>query len=185
MTYAVRGAGRDLEVSIDVLDEAAGRYRVRVAGSEYDVGWSPAQGSALWWLEWDGRAQTVVVEAEGETTGVTLGSDHFDLRVAPASPLPGKRAVTAEAAALEVRAPMPGLLVAVEVRPGQVVGAGAVVAVIEAMKMQMELRAPAAGTVREVRAAGGREVGAGEVIAVLVPDPAGGTPPAAGRGTGP
>jgi len=62
------------------------------------------------------------------------------------------------------------------------VAAGAVVAVIEAMKMQMELRAPAAGTVRDIRA-GGREVAAGEVIAVVIPDRER-RPRAAGGGTG-
>ncbi|KRT76749.1 MAG: carbamoyl-phosphate synthase subunit L [Armatimonadetes bacterium CSP1-3] len=171
MKYAVTGAGPDLEV--EVLDPPAGpgRLRVRVHGREYDVGWSPALGSTHWWLEWDGRRQMVAIEPEGDGLGVTLAIDHLDLRVAPASPLPRKRREQGGTLqTVEVRAPMPGLLVTVEVRPGQAVGAGATVAVIEAMKMQMELRAPAAGTVREVRATGGREVSAGEVIAVLVPD---------------
>lgn len=169
MKYFLTGAGVDLEV--EVLDAPAGRFRVRVQGAEYDVGWSSALGGTHWWLERDGRRQMVAVEPEGDALGVTLAIDHLDLRIGAVSPLPRKRREQGGAPhTVEVCAPMPGLLVTVEVRPGQAVGAGATVAVIEAMKMQMELRAPAAGTVREVRAAGGQEVSAGEVIAVLVPD---------------
>jgi biotin carboxyl carrier protein len=168
MKFAVTGTGVDLEV--EVRDTPGGGYRVSIEGKEYDVGWTPALGATHWWLEWDGRRQRVAVEPEGDGLGVTLAIDHLDLRVVPASPLAKRRRDQADAFRLvEVRAPMPGLLVTVEVRPGQAVGAGATVAVIEAMKMQMELRAPAAGTVREVRARGGGEVAAGEVIAVLVP----------------
>ncbi len=172
--YAVSGDSREVEVEVWVVDAEAGRYRVRVGGRAYDVGWTPALGGTHWWLEWDGRAQIVAVEPEGEAAGVTFSLDHFDLRVAPASPLAKKqKGQGGGAQAVEVRAPMPGLLVAVEVVAGQAVGAGATVAVIEAMKMQMELRAPTAGIVREVRRTSGREVGAGEVVAVLVPDDGG------------
>ncbi len=168
MKYVVAGTGPVLEV--EVLDAPDGRLTVRLGGKEYHVGWSPALGSTHWWLEWDGRRQMVEVEPEGDALGVTLAIDHLDLRVALVSPLPKKaREEAGGLQAIEVRAPMPGLVVTVEVRPGQAVDAGTTVAVIEAMKMQMELQAPVAGTVREVRATGGREVAAGEVIAVLAP----------------
>lgn len=173
MKYAVTGAGIDLQV--EVLEAPGGRYRVRVLGKEYDVGWSPALGTTHWWLDCgggpqDAGRQVVIVEAEGNDLGVTLDIDHLDLRVLLAAPLPAKHGQQSGVhQTVEVRAPMPGLLVAVEVRPGQTVAAGATVAVIEAMKMQMELHAPSAGIVREVRVQGGREVSAGDVIAVLVP----------------
>ncbi len=178
MTYTVRGAGSTFVV--DVI-AAADRYRVRVtaegeAGKEYDVGWVAALSTTHRTLEWDGRRRQVVVESEGEAVGVTIGVEHVDLRVEPARPLPPRRGSReARPEAVEVRAPMPGLIVAVEVGPGQRVAPGGTVAVIEAMKMQMELRAPSGGIVRQVRAAPGQEVAAGEVIAVLA---AGEGPPA-------
>jgi len=171
--YIVSGSGLDVEV--EVVEAPGGGYRVRLEGREYDVRWSPALGRTHWWLEWDGRRQVVVVEPEGDLAGVTLAVDHLDLRVTAASPLRRPSRASGQALpAVEVRAPMPGLLVALEVRPGQAVGAGEAVAVIEAMKMQMELRTPAAGTVREVRAGAGGEVSAGDVIVVLEPDRAAG-----------
>ncbi len=173
MRYVVSGAGLDVEV--EVVEVPGGGHRVRLEGREYDVRWSTALGRTHWWLDWDGRRQLVAVEPEGDVVGVTLAVDHLDLRVAPASPLRRQRRAPGEALpAVEVRAPMPGLLVAVEVRPGQTVGAGEAVAVIEAMKMQMELRTPSAGRVREVRAGAGGEVSAGDVIVVLEPDRAAG-----------
>jgi acetyl/propionyl-CoA carboxylase alpha subunit len=53
--------------------------------------------------------------------------------------------------AMELRAPMPGLVLEVRVREGDVVHEGQGVLVVEAMKMENELRAPCAGTVKEVR----------------------------------
>jgi propionyl-CoA carboxylase alpha chain len=54
-----------------------------------------------------------------------------------------------------VRSPMPGLLVTVEVAPGQKVKAGEKVAVVEAMKMENTLLAEREGTVAAVLASPG------------------------------
>jgi biotin carboxyl carrier protein len=59
---------------------------------------------------------------------------------------------------------MPGLIVRVDVRPGDVVGAGQGVVAMEAMKMENELRAPAGGTVKAVHATVGSAVEKGAVL---------------------
>ena len=64
-------------------------------------------------------------------------------------------------------APMPGLIVRVNVAPGDVVHAGQGLVVMEAMKMENELRAAAAGTVRAVHAAPGSAVNKGAVLVEL------------------
>ena len=61
-------------------------------------------------------------------------------------------------------APMPGLVVRVDVSPGDVVQAGQALVVMEAMKMENELRSPSAGTVRAVLAAPGTAVEKGAVL---------------------
>ena len=58
---------------------------------------------------------------------------------------------TAQAGPVEVRATLPGLIVAVAVAPGDEVDEGAALLTIEAMKMQNEVRAPRAGRVIEWR----------------------------------
>ncbi len=62
---------------------------------------------------------------------------------------------------------MPGLVVRVEVEPGQQVTAGAPLVVLEAMKMENQLAAPAAGTVTEVRVRPGATVEKGAVLVVI------------------
>ena len=63
-----------------------------------------------------------------------------------------------------VRAPMPGMVVRVEVEPGQHVRAGQGVVIIEAMKMENELKADAAGVVSKVLATAGTAVEKGTVL---------------------
>ncbi|HVT69896.1 MAG TPA: biotin/lipoyl-containing protein, partial [Trebonia sp.] len=67
-------------------------------------------------------------------------------------------------------APMPGTVVRVEAAPGDVVTAGQVLIVLEAMKMEHSVRAPRDGTVGDVRVSAGQAVDQGAVLAVLVSD---------------
>ncbi|MBR2350233.1 MAG: acetyl-CoA carboxylase biotin carboxyl carrier protein subunit [Clostridia bacterium] len=57
---------------------------------------------------------------------------------------------TANASASAVKAPLPGIVVAVKAQVGQAVKAGEAVVVIEAMKMENEIVAPTAGTVKAI-----------------------------------
>ena len=67
----------------------------------------------------------------------------------------------------DVTAPMQGTIVKVLVEPGQAIGAGDAVVVLEAMKMENQISAERAGTVREVKVAAGDTVGQGDVLAVI------------------
>ncbi len=91
-----------------------------------------------------------------EIAGRTLRLRVEDERTRAIRELTG--AGTDEAGPSELRAPMPGLIVRVEVEPGQVVEAGAGLVVIEAMKMQNELRAPADGVVASIEVEEGQTV---------------------------
>ncbi len=66
-----------------------------------------------------------------------------------------------------VKAPMPGLVVRVQVAVGDTVRAGQSLVVLEAMKMENELKAPAAGVVASVAATVGAAVDKGAVLVVL------------------
>ncbi len=60
--------------------------------------------------------------------------------------------------------PMPGLLVALHVAPGDAVEAGQPLAVVEAMKMENILRADKSGTVKQVNAAAGDSLAVDAII---------------------
>ncbi len=63
-----------------------------------------------------------------------------------------------------VRSPMPGLIISVQVRPGQEVKVGQELCVLEAMKMENVLRAERDGTVAEVKVAPRDTVAADQVL---------------------
>jgi propionyl-CoA carboxylase alpha chain len=64
----------------------------------------------------------------------------------------------------QVVSPMPGLVISIEVAPGQEVRSGETLAVIEAMKMQNILRAERDGVVKSVGPKAGDSVAADEVL---------------------
>jgi acetyl/propionyl-CoA carboxylase alpha subunit/acetyl-CoA carboxylase carboxyltransferase component len=68
-----------------------------------------------------------------------------------------------------VRAPMPGVVVAVSVAPGDLVEAGSAVAVLESMKMESTVEAPFAGRVRQVLVGTNVQVDQGAALVRLEP----------------
>ncbi len=68
---------------------------------------------------------------------------------------------------LEVRAIIPGRVVAVSVAEGDLVEAGQQLLVVEAMKMQNELRSPRAGTVERIAVGVGQTVDLAALLLVL------------------
>lgn len=73
----------------------------------------------------------------------------------------------ATATVTTIRAPMPGLIVRVEVEPGQAIKHGQGLVVLEAMKMENEIRSMSSGTVKAVHIQKGRPVEKGEALVTL------------------
>ncbi len=70
---------------------------------------------------------------------------------------------------LDVRPPMPGRIVRLDVDEGDHVESGQMIAVLEAMKMQNEVTSPATGVVKRIRVQEGDTVEASTVIMELGP----------------
>jgi propionyl-CoA carboxylase alpha chain len=130
-----------------------------------NVQWRP--GEPTFRGRFAGKPFTVVVKpaAEGFVIRHRAASLHV-LVLTPRSAelhekLPPKRAADTSKMVLS---PMPGLVVSVDVNPGQEVKTGEVVAVLEAMKMQNIIRAERDGVVKAVNAKSGDSVAADEVL---------------------
>jgi len=67
----------------------------------------------------------------------------------------------------ELRSPMPGLVVAVEVKESQEVKAGEGLVIVEAMKMENELKASFKGKVKSIKVKEGQAVEKDEVLIVF------------------
>ena len=87
----------------------------------------------MWIVELEGRRFEILVEDER--------TRHIRELAAHVTPVETSR---------ELRAPMPGLIVRVDVEVGSDVEEGDALVVMEAMKMENELRADAAGTVTSI-----------------------------------
>ena len=130
-----------------------------------DVDWRP--GKHVFRAVLDGRAFTVAVKPAAE--GFVIRHRACTLNVLVLTPrsaelhekLPPKKAADTSKMILS---PMPGLVVTLDVIPGQLVRAGEAVCVVEAMKMQNIIRAERDGTVKTVGAKAGDSVAADEVL---------------------
>ena len=136
------------------LSRADGGYRLHRDDSAAAplISLRPAPGSephALrYTLSLDGNEIPVAVAQAGDDLFIHLGGRTYALRyVDPVE----RYAVGAEAGGDgDVRAPMPGTVLSVEVRPGQVVSAGDTLVIIESMKMETRCPAARSGTVQAV-----------------------------------
>ncbi len=72
-----------------------------------------------------------------------------------------------------INADIPGLVVEIKVKEGQVVHQGDPVVVVEAMKMQNELCAAVAGTVTTIPVNVGQAVNPGDPLVIIEPEPGG------------
>ena len=82
---------------------------------------------------------------------------------APA-PAPAPVTKTVVAGGAEITSPMPGTILAVNVKDGDTVKAGATLMILEAMKMENEILAPADGVVRNVSVQKGATVDTGALL---------------------
>ena len=73
----------------------------------------------------------------------------------------------AHSSEMTIRAPMPGLVVAVPVAPGQHVDRSTTLVVLSAMKMQNELTAPGEATVKDVLVEAGQTVDKNQALVRL------------------
>ncbi|MPM25497.1 hypothetical protein SDC9_71992 [bioreactor metagenome] len=85
---------------------------------------------------------------------------------APA-PAPKVSPTVVSAGAKTIKAPMPGKILEIPVKPGDSVKRGDVVLILEAMKMKNEIVAPHDGGISEVRVSAGATVSTGDVLIVL------------------
>ncbi len=102
-----------------------------------------------------------VTEAEAAVTNIGTAAP------APVQAAPAQAPAQSVGAGEQVKSPMPGNILAVNVTPGATVNAGDVMFVLEAMKMENEIVAPVSGTVKQVLVAKGSVVNTDEVLAVI------------------
>ena len=164
MRYFVTIGDRTVEVDLSGAEPV-------VDGTPVEAQLSHLPGTPVRSLVVDGRSHTLSVRAD-ERRGrwhLALGRDRFtadavDERTRAIREMTG--AADGEVEKVVV-APMPGLVVKIEVEVGQPVKAGQGVIVVEAMKMENELKAPADGVVAKILVEERQTVDKGATLLVL------------------
>ncbi|PYT06817.1 MAG: acetyl-CoA carboxylase biotin carboxyl carrier protein subunit [Acidobacteria bacterium] len=151
----------------EIAFEPAGeKLRVLVDGREHVVDARAVDGF-FYSLLVGQRSYEVTVEDLAQGFRVQVGTEAVEvLLLDPLRPI-RQRSGTARSGQAKVRSVMPGKITAVLVRPGESVGQGQPLLVIEAMKMENELLAPFAGKVTDVLVSAGSAVEAGADLVVL------------------
>jgi biotin carboxyl carrier protein len=123
-------------------------YSMLIEGKSNEIFATLEEG--VWRILLDGERYEVVVE--DERTKRLKGLQGSDSRMV---------------GDLQIKAPMPGLVVKVPVEPGQKVASGDPLIILEAMKMENELRAPRAGVIKELRVSPRQTVELQQVLLIL------------------
>ena len=158
----------DESFTVDV-EEDESHARVDINGSSMRIDLVPVDGDTTYSLLIDGRSYTATLLEASETCRVMIEGAEYEFTVEPEelarlrSEVQRKRHADIE----QIKAPMPGRVIAIEVEVGDAVESGQSIIIVEAMKMENELRAHVAGKVKEIRVNTGASVNKGDVLVVL------------------
>lgn len=120
-------------------------YRITVNGNVYDVTVEETTGSEM--------------ASVTQTTPVSVPQQVKTEKVEKAS--------SGNAGSIEIKASVPGKVIAVETSVGQTVKSGDTVVILESMKMEIPVVAPQDGTIASIVVSQGSEVENGAVLATM------------------
>lgn len=117
----------------------------------------------------DNRCYEVMIMRSGRSFTVSTGGDEFEIEIFDELERRSRNASAklSDGGTEEVRAPMPGVVVAVEVARGETVGAGTPVVIVEAMKMQNEISTVGGGKVKDILVKAGDLVESRQTLLVI------------------
>jgi len=166
MKYQVTIGGRVLEVEL-------GDEGTRVDGRAAEATLAGADGTPVRCLRVGAETYRLVADRGGQgqwklhLRGRVVTAEVLDERTRAIREMTG--AVAAAHGPRPIVAPMPGMVIKVEVAEGDVVREGQGVVIVEAMKMENELRAVGPGRVTRVHVSRGQAVEKDQVLVELEP----------------
>lgn len=173
------------------MDEIKNRFVVTVDEKEYDLFLSPLEEYGKYLIEFNGSKFTIMADEltdkkflfkidnmssevdivrKGDRLEVFLEGKEMNAVVEPyyLAELKKRAGVTAGGPSdMTIKAPMPGLVLGSEVKPGDTVKKGMTLCIIEAMKMENLIKSPFDGVVKEVFVEAGQAVDKNEKLLEL------------------
>ena len=145
------------EFSVEITDD----HHIIVNGKTYNVDFESVSGQPVYSLIADGKSHEAYVRESDDEWQVLLRGRLFPVKVEDEREKRLRAAAgggVAETGEFHLKAPMPGLVVAVPVEEGQEVKKGQVLLILESMKMQNELKSPRDGIVNRIKVKKGESV---------------------------
>jgi biotin carboxyl carrier protein len=147
----------DKEFEIEVVDER----HIRIGDRLLEVDFESVSGQPVFSLILDGKSYEAFVYQGEEDWEVLIRGRQYQVNIEDEREKRLKASAgggSMEGGEFHLKAPMPGLVVAVLMEEGQEVKKGQVMLILESMKMQNELKAPRDGTMGRVRVKAGESV---------------------------
>lgn len=167
MKYYAQVDGQAIEMDIEEQGE---NLKIRIEHETLLADLLEIAAPSLYSIILDNDSYEVSIERRDDQYVVLIAGELYTVKVQDertrrlAAVAPKARASEGE---VVIKAPMPGMVVALDVSLGDVVEKGQGLLVLEAMKMQNELRAPRPGTIKSVNVQQGERVEHGRVMIVL------------------
>jgi biotin carboxyl carrier protein len=155
MKYITTVEGK--QYTVEIIDDK----HVNVDGKLYEVDFESVSGQPVYSLILDGKSHESYIARGDDNWQVLLRGRLYPVTVEDEREKRLRAAAgggVAESGEFILKAPMPGLVVAVPVSEGQEVKRGQVILILESMKMQNELKAPRDGVIQRIKVKAGESV---------------------------
>jgi biotin carboxyl carrier protein len=142
---------------VEIIDDR----HVSVDGKVYEVDFESVSGQPVYSLIVDGKSHESYVAQVDDIWQVLMRGRLYPVTVEDEREKRLRAAAgggVAETGEFHLKAPMPGLVVAIPVTEGQEVKKGQVLLILESMKMQNELKSPRDGKVNRIKVKTGESV---------------------------
>ena len=154
------------EFIIDINDAE----HITIDGQQLDIDFQGIPGTQLYSLIVNGESYEVAIDPTDDLYHVMLKSALYEVKVEDERTrrLTGLIGRPREAVGeILIKAPMPGIIISVQVAEGQAIAKGDIVVVLESMKMQNEFKSPKDGQVSSVRVGIGDKVDQNEIMITI------------------
>lgn len=145
------------EFTVEIVDEK----HIRINERLLDVDFESISGQPVYSLLMGGKSYEAYVSPDDEQWEVLLRGRLYQAEVQDEREKRLRSAGgtgAAEGGEFQLKAPMPGLVVAIPVEEGQEIKKGQVLLILESMKMQNELKAPRDGIIQRIKVKAGETV---------------------------
>jgi len=167
MQYVAKIEDKSFIININELD---GELEVKLDGKQIEVDFVQVKPPNFFSFLVNNKSFDVEIIKNSEGYWVNMDGRKYecfleDERISKIKDIAGfKKDILQEK---EIKTPMPGLVVAIEVKEGDTVIAGQGVAIVEAMKMENELKAKFDGRVKKVKVKPGQAVDKNDVLIIF------------------